>query len=98
MKIELSEAETKLQELRVKRDADIALFREKIVIQLKSIEAEMTKARIDEEVEEIRIMAKDVTVVDGVRRQYFDRKMTETVVRQVNRHCKGAICGKRLLL
>ena len=86
VKIELSEAETKLNELRVKRDADIALFREKAVIQLKSIEADMTRARIDEEAEENRIMAMDVTAMDGVRRQYFDRKMTEIVERQANRH------------
>ena len=86
VKIELSEAETKLQELRVKRDADIALFREKAVIQLKSIEADMTRARIDEEAEENRIMAMDLTDMDPVRRLYFDRKMTEIVERQGNRH------------
>ena len=86
VKIELSEAETKLQELRVKRDADIALFREKAVIQLKSIEADMTRARIDEEAEENRIMAMDLTDMDSVRRLYFDRKMTEIVERQGNMH------------
>ena len=76
MKIELTEAERKLQELHVKRDEDIALFREKAVIQLKSIEADMTRARIDEEAEENRIMGLDLTEMDDIRRSYFDRKMT----------------------
>ena len=86
VKIELTEAEAKLQELHVKRDADIALFREKAVIQLKSIEADMIRARIDEEAEENRIMGLDLTEMDDIRRSYFDRKVTEFLERQTHRH------------
>ena len=86
VKIELSEAEKKLKELHLKRDADIALFREKAVIQLKSIESDMTRARISEEAEESRITGLDLTDMDDMRRSYFDRKMTEIMERQAQRH------------
>ena len=86
VKIELSEAESKLKELHVKRAADVAMFREKAVIQLKSIESEMLRARVDEEAEDNRIMAMDLTGMDEMRVSYFHKKMTEIVERQSKRH------------
>ena len=86
VKIELSEAEKRLQEVQAKREADIALFREKAVIQLKSIELEKNRARIDEEIEENRIMGLDLTGMDEMRQDYFRQKMRQIVERQAQRH------------
>ena len=76
----------KLQEVVKKRAADIELFREKAQIQLKSIKSEMARARIDEEQEENRVMAMDLTGMDEMRLSYFHRKIFEIVERQANRH------------
>lgn len=86
VKIELSEAEKMLLEVQAKRDAGIALFREKAVIQLKSIELEKSRLRIDEETEENRVMGLDLTGIDEMRQDCFHRKMTQIVERQAQRH------------
>ena len=46
VKIELSEAESNLKELHIKRVVDVALFREKAAIQLKTIESEILCAKV----------------------------------------------------
>ena len=89
VKIELSEAESNLKELHVKRAADVALFREKAVIQLKAIESEILRAKVDEEAEDNRIMGLDLSGMDEMRLTYFHRKMSEIVVRQSKRHTEA---------
>ena len=86
VKMELSEAEISLKELHVKRAADVAMFREKAAIQLKAIQSEILRARVDEEAEDNRIKGMDLTGMDEMRLTYFHRKMSEIVVRQSKRH------------
>ena len=50
-----------------KRERDVALFKENAIIQLKAIELEISRARIDEEAEENRIMGMDLTEMDEMR-------------------------------
>ena len=89
VKIELSEAESNLKEVHVKRAADVAMFREKAVIQLKAIESEILRAKVDEEVEDNRIMGMDLSGMDEMRLNYFHRKMSEIVDRQSKRHTEA---------
>ena len=84
VKVELSEAEKKLKEAHEKREGDIALFREKALIQLKAIEAELVRARIDEEQEENMMMRMDLTGMDDMRLSYFHKKMIVYIIHGVN--------------
>ena len=51
----------------------------------------MARAQIDEEQEENRIMAMDLSGMDGMRVSYFHRKMTEIVERQAKRHMTAQV-------